>query len=873
MTSCPQPRLESFYSVFEQELDVINARRRAVAEGKLAQDRGYEPEQVDLAETARARVQVRVQERVVDSPAGRIAKPDERDSPVPRPSEGHNLTGLALSGGGIRSASFCLGVLQGLDALREDKEPQVIDQIDYLSTVSGGGYIGTSLVAALMQAQGRFPFASKLDQEETIEVQHLRDHSNFLTPNGGIDILVGLVAVLRGLLINAVIFLGIILVLAGGTVLLDPTYHDLVTPFFLEEKRGTVFFWTAMTGALLLGLQPLYTIISTRLQKPRLTLDIRERLGLLLTLLFVAWFAIAFLELQTYILVGLFEVNLRNDLPADRGDAGSSNAVARALTSLGSTLPTLWTGLLSAGAALVVSAGKFQTVLRARTGDQSWSGSAKRWASLAGLYAVSAIVPLLFWLVYLTLSFWGIGPESESPPHPQAPDWLNQLAAFLPAPYPYALLYLILGFLLLTVSLLVRPNAGSLHSYYRDRLSRAFLWHRDDLERAVERWNWQPQRRRALSGAALAQPEAASSPTRIDVDTFKFTSLKKRAGDGWDLDVRFAPYLIVNTAVNLEASRFLNRRGRNADSFIFSPLFMGSEATGYIGSAHLEAVDDNVNLATAMAVSGAAASANMGASTIKPLTFSLSVLNIRLGYWLPNPRYVPLWTEVQARLASIGPLYFSKETFGLLDEGTRNVYLTDGGHFDNLGLYELLKRRCRFIIAVDAEADPAMNFDSLIRVQRYARIDLGIRINLPWDQIRQGSPSREDDTLEGPRDSAQTRGPHVAVGRIEYGERERGVLIYIKSSLSGDENDLIQDYKRRHTLFPHEATLDQFFSEEQFEVYRSLGFHVTKGFFTGRDAFAGLSPSEQPDWLTDLDEALAHLNVPATARSKIMDRA
>jgi hypothetical protein len=139
----------------------------------------------------------------------------------------------------------------------------------------------------------------------------------------------------------------------------------------------------------------------------------------------------------------------------------------------------------------------------------------------------------------------------------------------------------------------------------------------------------------------------------------------------------------------------------------------------------MEAADPNLNLGTAMAASGAAASANMGDKTIKPLTFSLAALNVRLGYWIPNPRHALSWNGAPPLIARIGPAYYALETLGRLSEETRNVYLTDGGHFDNLGLYELLKRRCRLIVAVDAEADPGMNFESFVRVQRHARIDRG----------------------------------------------------------------------------------------------------------------------------------------------------
>jgi hypothetical protein len=237
-----------------------------------------------------------------------------------------------------------------------------------------------------------------------------------------------------------------------------------------------------------------------------------------------------------------------------------------------------------------------------------------------------------------------------------------------------------------------------------------------------------------------------------------------------------------------------------------------------------------------MAISGAAASSNMGSSTIGPLTPTLALLNIRLGYWLNNPRYA------DGNEGSLHPnaLYLWSEITGRLYENSNAVYLTDGGHIENLGVYELLRRRCRLILVVDAEADPQMHFTSFIALQRYARIDLGIRIDLPWDPISEatcgwmavGSPQKP----KPPEDLKASNGPHIAIGRIQYGGSEDGYLIYIKSSLTGDENDYVRDYARRYGRFPHETTGDQFFSEEQFEVYRALGFHATYGFLEGKDA-------------------------------------
>jgi len=181
--------------------------------------------------------------------------------------------------------------------------------------------------------------------------------------------------------------------------------------------------------------------------------------------------------------------------------------------------------------------------------------------------------------------------------------------------------------------------------------------------------------------------------------------------------------------------------------------------------------------------------------------------------------------------------------FGRLTEDSDLIYLTDGGHIENLGIYELLRRQCALIIAVDAEADPGMNFNSFISLQRHALIDLGIRIHLPWAAIRDATRKASGVVAEtgGVHFHSAQHGPHVALGEINYPGNRKGVLFYIKSSLTRDENDYIIDYKRRNARFPHETTADQLFSEEQFEVYRALGFHAARRALSGGDLVA-MSP-------------------------------
>jgi len=816
----------TFFDIFQGEASAINARRRAVA-----------------AERARKAVRCEVRERPTKPDNEGRSSMDERLHKVPHPRKGHYLTGLALSGGGIRSASFCLGVLQAIDAVSKEHEPQVLDQVDYLSTVSGGGYIGTSLVSGLMQSEGLFPFRSKVDQEETIQTQHVRDYSNFLAPEGIRDFLVGFVAISRGLLINAFIFLGVLLLVAGMTVYLNPNVEELN-----RSLMGLPLFrWTAIAVAVLMACQVGYALLASHRRARRLPLAKRERWSRVLAFAMVAVVLIGLIEAQAYLIAYLVDKNL--------------------LDWLSATLAAVSATLAPVALALGASAGKLAAVARTMTGDRTWKGSFKRWASWTALYIAAAVVPFLLWCTYILLCYWGIRANIThgDAGHPGIPDWLTGVAGMFPRwlvgtegifgpECAIALLYGLAGLALLGISILVKPNAGSLHGYYRDRLSRAFLWQQDILRE-------------------VAQGNDAACDSPMDVDRFKFSSLKKWKDGLWDPDVRLAPYLLVNTAVNLEGSKYLNRRGRNADSFLFSPLFIGSEATGYAYTLDMEQMDRNINLGTAMAASGAAASANMGDRTIRPLTFSLAALNVRLGYWAPNPRHVHKRGRKSPFIAGVGLAYYALETFGLLNEETQNVYLTDGGHFDNLGIYELLKRRCALIIAVDAEADPGMYFESFIRVQRYARIDLGTLIDLPWESLRRSALSVCDEKWRRPVRPEAHRGPHAALGIIHYGNDEKGVLIYIKSSMSGDENDLICDFKRRHVTFPHQTTADQFFSEEQFEVYRALGFHAARGLLSGDDAFAKFPVSRYPGWLELLGRVLKHIEIPRPERERILVRA
>ena len=303
-------------------------------------------------------------------------------------------------------------------------------------------------------------------------------------------------------------------------------------------------------------------------------------------------------------------------------------------------------------------------------------------ATTAFFILAGVLVPLALWGAYLYLSVVIIG--GWRPPF----GWPGLVSACLA---------------LIVLAFSLDANAYSLLRFYRDRLSKAFLF-------------WFP-------GKAGFEPEY--------LDTLKLSCLKPSGG----------PYPIINCALNVQGSRSANRRGRNADFFVFTPHFVGSDLTLYAptdsedGRPGMEQIDPSLDLATAVAISGAAVSANMGSATVRALTPTLALLNVRLGYWLRNPRYLarkPVSTDLfgAARRWFLSKLWLIYEIFSLLDENSAHVYLTDGGNIENLGVYELVKRGCKLIVVVDAEADPEMEFPSLKTVERYARIDFGVRINL-----------------------------------------------------------------------------------------------------------------------------------------------
>jgi len=223
------------------------------------------------------------------------------------------------------------------------------------------------------------------------------------------------------------------------------------------------------------------------------------------------------------------------------------------------------------------------------------------------------------------------------------------------------------------------------------------------------------------------------------------------------------------------------------------------------------------------------------------MAFILTILNVRLGSWLGNPGLAGRNTFNNAHpRTNLEPLAW--ELTGTTNDQCPLVYLSDGGHFENLGIYEMVLRRCRFIVISDGGCDPKCSFEDLGNAIRKIRTDLGVPIDIEYDDMR---PRSSDSTL--------TKGRYVTTARIRYSAIDDtdkdGWLVYIKPGLyEGDyfPKD-VYNYATESLDFPHETTADQFFSESQFESYRALGRHafneICGNYTKGKNTYAATYPT------------------------------
>jgi hypothetical protein len=814
-------------------------------------------------------------------PPGPAGEPWVRLTPIDR-------VGLAFSGGGIRSATFNLGVLKALHEL------QVLAHVDYLSTVSGGGYIGGWWSAWRARTKTHeFPIArqtvdpDKLDEtlnREPEEVRHLREFSNFLSPRIGFfqsetwnAIMAVLSAVVPAVLVASsviavsfLVWLGInSVILADALKIPTPavTWPDgltnLVVKWFSLDRIRTV------TETLHVGFAPLLLIVITvgayffcerswqRAGKAEgmssgwgkfwvwLAMPLLIAVGILLGWPLLSqlglldrkfngvcdwkWatglrkdeaglsfspylFAAPILWAAIALIVFLPRVIIMRVAPV-RVSGKVVSAIDRALSQMlgAAVIVTVvgflwltgcwlkcdeWGTKISAGGALV-SGGVFAFL-------RNWIGrlSLSKKAGFTDL--IKPLIPQI--LAYIAIALWAI--------------CIAVLLAELIGHgiSPWAVFIVAAGIILGAITLF-DPAQVSLHSFYRNRISRAYLGasNREAVKSAEE--NRQTEVRR-YDDIQLHELSPTGAPR---------------------------PIHLVCCAANDLAGDHLDNLSRGSRSAVLSKF--GFAIGNYFHSWEKEKKrpgHESLGLGSAITASAAAFNSNMGSLSMTlgaGVTFLCTALNLRLGLWLPHP----VQTEIDGAPKVFPGFLFIKEMFGLTNSGLRPalgtsnpksvakyVHLSDGGHFENLALYELVRRHCRYIIVSDCGADPQVAFDDFGNAVRRIREDFGVEIDIDLAPLKPNAS----------RLSKQ----HVAVGAIMYdprgAQKDTGVLVYLKPTLTGDEPCDISQYRTRNEDFPHETTGDQFYDEAQWESYRRLGEHAA------RSAFRFVERERSPDKLT-----------------------
>jgi predicted acylesterase/phospholipase RssA len=710
----------------------------------------------------------------------------DEDAPI------EHLTGLALSGGGIRSASFSLGVLQAM------AYKGWLKKVDYLSTVSGGGYIGSSISWLLSRKldesstgikrfgvknknfpYGTYPMSGKIPEilqtakdnqaeletsaKETANVserykgkllRYLRQQAKYLTPGDGINVMSLAAVVLRGALLSLFVYFGLLFLIFAliGRPVLDLTAADLYSSLPLKDLNLVI--WLALAGSI-----------------------------------FFALFALLY-SLGTYWLSKL-KRNSEADISHKKKGrayrlrqfyerwAGRLLTLSLALLIFGA-IPYIYNALQQWAENAAGITGVLSSIFGILSGITAFFKSSNSKKGLVPMGLIVTVGTAALWFGLLLLSY--------------------HLSILMPAPYSGKGigLCLVIAAAVGVVGWYANINYVSIHRYYRDRLMEAFM----------------PDVDKALDGEIATR--AAGNADKQPIDSL----LDDQATPG--LDENPAPYHLINTNVVLESSRIPKFRGRGGDSFILSPRFCGSNATGWSRSEVF--MNGRMTLPTAMAISGAAVNPSTGVGgkgiTRQPLlSMLMGLLNIRLGYWAPNPN--------PKRAASSIPNYFlpglsEMFTRWKLNEKASYVELTDGGHFENLALYELIRRRARLIIVCDAGADPKFQFSDFANVVEKARVDFGTLILSNCDDLKILVPHQKSSD----KDDIKSAERGYIKSTIIYPDNSRGCLLYIKTTFFEKLSADLYGYKMAHPQFPDEPTSDQFFDEKQFEAYRELGYQT-----------------------------------------------
>jgi hypothetical protein len=818
---------------------------------------------------------------------------------------------LCLSGGGIRSAAFGLGLVQGL------ARKGLLSSFDYLSTVSGGGYTGGWLSAWAKNSGSFNSVESALGQQprdvvepEPEPLRNLRAYSNYLTPRLGLlsaDTWTLIATVLRNLLLNWLVLIpligaltllprllfdisslkpdsaaplwftaAILFLISVGYALADlPSLFNrklsqraflafCLAPEFLAAYTASIAWaWSSQVywltprpdaatflkyGAYAGGVVFVIVAVVAFLQRRQLTRALTIAVAAAVSMSIGgsgAWLlthrifrqpagdsdslelyvsvapglVLMLIALSAVLYVGLSS-RVTNDEDREWWSRAGAWALIATVVPIGANFLFLYGAKLPAaiGARLVTFAGAggvagLITAILGFSRKTLWrpaSDTDKTKGSISRSIILAVAAPLFVAVLFILVSAGVLSAEQALYSHVGVSDEFRSLTV------DGIILIALVGVGVL-MSGFVHVNKFSLHAMYRNRLVRAFL--------GASRTNRDPDAPPSHElNLDSSQPRDPNPFTGFDpADNIPMKDLLGKR-----------PLHIVNITLNLVQGRRLAWQERKAESFTVSRLHSGGRCVGYRRSSEYAG---GITLGTAMTISGAAASPNMGYHSSPALTLLMTLFNARLGWWLGNPGEPGATTWFRK-----GPRFALKallgEALGLTNDQNPYVYLSDGGHFENLGLYEMVLRRCHLIVVSDAGQDKDSRLDDLGNAVRKVRIDLGVPIVF------------RDRTDGG--DTILPKGKYCAIADIKYSEVDRadaststpkldGLLIYIKPRLIGSEPADVRNYQRIHPDFPHQPTTDQWFDEPQFESYRALGFHIAAQICSSAESVDGLA--------------------------------
>ena len=704
--------------------------------------------------------------------------------------------GICASGGGIRSASVTLGALQAL-------QREVLPRARYLVSVSGGGYMTGAFQLALTRAnRDAESLATPADvfTPGSAEEDHLRRHGKYLA-DGGREWVTALGVVLRGVAASlALLTLGVVVAGVGlnafyraapvvDVTRLLPRFDPAAGPGPAPFPAPPAAVWRTLgVGVAVAVTAWAVVMVGLLASNDRLGLA-RAARNLFRVAVGVTAVVAAYAVVVPAVVWAMARLTWATQVESPVPAASFTAIVTTLLTWFGALASTMWrrTERLAASGGRV---GPLRALLGRRGGgdvveQQVATGLGQRLI----VWAVHAVLAFVFVFV----AAWTTAAAHRWPP------WLG----------------LVLLGVLVGGGFLIDQTWLGLHPFYRRRLASAFAVRRAHMP----------------DGGTGALAYKIEEPTTLSA-----------YGDRPD---RFPQVIFVAAAALSGQSR--TPPGRRSAAFTLSGDYVGGPDLGWVRTSTLEktckpALRRDVTVQAAMAVSGAAIASAMGrhAAAVQRL---LALSNVRLGTWLPNPAFLAVLGQPRVgwrtpRLPNARRLpYQLREIIGAYPAEGRMLLCTDGGHWENLGLVELLRHRCRTVYCIDASGDAPPFATTLAEAITLAYEELGVRITLrdPAHLVPgSAAPLSPPEVLE--RLNARLSRSAVAVADIKYPEpfavtpgeplSRTGTLIVAKALLTPDMPYELLTYALKETAFPRQSTGDQFFDHAQFDAYRALGFHI-----------------------------------------------